>query len=76
MDYNNLLLDIIIIRININAININPSCPVYNIKITILLQGANAVTSQEDWVELVSKFLPTELCRCKRRPRSVLSDSF
>ena len=48
----------------------------YNINITVLLQGGTALISQEDGAELVSKILAIELCRSKRTPRSVFSDSF
>jgi len=48
----------------------------YNINITVLLQGGTALISQEDGAELVSKILAIELCRSKRTPRSVFSNSF
>ena len=44
--------------------------------VTVLLQGATPLPSQEDSAELVSKILTIKLWRCKKDPRSVFNDLF
>ena len=43
----------------------------YNMNVTVLLQGATPLPPQEDSAELVSKILTIKLWRCKKDPRSV-----
>lgn len=48
----------------------------YDMNVTVLLQGATPLPSQEDSAELVSKILTIKLWRCKKDPRSVFNDLF
>ena len=44
--------------------------------VTVLLQGATPLPSQEDSAELVSKILTIKLWRCKKDPSSVFNDNY